>query len=90
MDSLKNATKLLESYVSDRKQQIKIGNVVSSWAEIKKGITHGSILVPFLFNVSIYDIFILYKKCDLYNFADDNTLLFHSPDFDKSINVLED
>ena len=43
MDSLKNATKLLESYVSDRKKQIKLGDVVSSWAEIKKGITQGSI-----------------------------------------------
>ena len=31
-----NATKLMESYLSGRKQQIKIGNVVSSWAEIQK------------------------------------------------------
>ena len=46
-DLSENAIKLLESYPSDRKQQIKIGNVVSSWVEIKKG----SILGPLLFNV---------------------------------------
>ena len=69
---------------------ISIGNIVSSLAGIKKSITQGSILGPFLFNVFIYDSFILFEKCDLYNFADDNTLSFHSPDFDKIINVLED
>lgn len=31
------ATKLIESYLSERKQQIKIGNAVSGWEEIKKG-----------------------------------------------------
>ena len=38
----------------------------------------------------LFMTFLFYKKCDLYNFAVDNTLSFHSPDFDKIINVLED
>ena len=78
-----NATKLMESYLSDRKQQIKIGNVVSSWAEIKKGVPQGSILGPLLFNVFINDIFYFIKNCDIYNYADDNTSSFHSPDLMK-------
>ena len=45
---IENATKLMQSYISDRKQQIKIGNVVSIWAEIKKGVSQGSVLGPFL------------------------------------------
>lgn len=84
-----NANKLIESYLSERKQQIKIGNVVSGWAEIKKGVPQGSILGPLLFNVFINDIFYFIKKCDLYNYADDNTLSFHSPNFNKIISVLE-
>ena len=28
--------------------------------------------------------FIFIKKCTLYNYADDNTLSFHTPDFDES------
>ena len=75
----------MESYLSDRKQQIKIGNVVSSWAEIKKGVPQSSIAGPFLFNVFINDIFHFIKNCDLYNYADDNTLSFHSPNFDEII-----
>ena len=35
----------------------------------------------------IYSIVI--KHCDLYNYADDNTLSFHSPNFDEVVNVLQ-
>ena len=82
------ATKLLLSYLSNRKQQIKIGNIVSTWANIQKGVPQGSILGPLLFNVFINDIFYFIKHCDLYNYADDNTLSFHSP-FDEVVNVLQ-
>ena len=39
---------LLTSYLPYRKQQIKIGSVVSSWANINKGVPQGSILGPLL------------------------------------------
>jgi hypothetical protein len=56
-----NATILLLSYLSNRKQQIKIGNIVSTWANIQKGVPQGSILGTLLFNVFINDIFYFYK-----------------------------
>jgi hypothetical protein len=42
-----------------------------------------------LFNVFINDIFLFIKDSSLYNYADDNTLSFVSPDFDLLISTLE-
>ena len=60
---------LLNSYLSGRKQQIKLNNIVSSWSVIKKGIPQGSILGPLLFNVFINDIFYFIEHGPLYNYA---------------------
>ena len=79
---------LLKSYLSDRKQRIKLNNIVSSWSEIKKGVPQGSILGPLLFNVFINDIFYFIEHGTLYNYADDNTISFSSPDFNRLIQVL--
>ena len=69
---------LLESYLSSRKQQIKINGILSSWSDIQKGVPQGSILGPLLFNVFINDIFYFVKKGTLYNYANDNTFVLWS------------
>jgi hypothetical protein len=71
---------LLKSYLSNRKQQIKVNSVLSDWADIQKGVPQDFILGPLLFNVFINDIFYFIKHSSLYNYADDNTLSFSSPD----------
>ena len=83
------AVNLLASYLSDRKQQVKIGNVTSKWADISKGVPQGSILGPLLFNVFINDIFYFIQKGTLYNYSDDNSLSFHSPNFDNLLHFLQ-
>ena len=83
------AVNLLASYLSDRKQQVKIGNVTSKWADISKGVPQGSILGPLLFNVFINDIFYFIQKGTLYNYADDNTLSIYSPNFDNLLHFLQ-
>ena len=59
----------LNSYLSDRSQQIRMGSNISGWENLTKG-------VPLLFNVFINDIFYIIDKCSLYNYADDNTLVY--------------
>ena len=68
--------KLIESYISDRSQQIRMGSNTNDLENLTKGVPQGSILGPLLFNVFINDKFYIVEKCSLYNYADDNTLAY--------------
>ena len=59
---LKSVT-LVHSYLTGRRQRVKIDHIYSSWEEILFGIPQGSILRPLLFKIFV---------CDLFNFMDDN------------------
>ena len=61
------------SYLSGRKQCVKIRNGFSLLKLILFEIPHGSILEPIFFNIFMNDIFFLLGS-DLHNFADDNTV----------------
>jgi retron-type reverse transcriptase len=80
---------LLRNYLTGRKQQIKLQEVLSSWADIQKGIPQGSILDPLLFNILINDIFYFIEYGTLYNYADDNTLTCVNDNYEKLIDILE-
>ena len=69
-----NAVKLIDSYLSDRSQQIRMGSYMSGWENLTKRVLRGSILGPLLFNLFINDIFYIIEKCSLYNYVNDNTL----------------
>ena len=64
----------MKSYLTNRKQCVKLGSIKSDFEAILKGVPQGSILGPFLFNIFINDIFHFVKSCSLYNYADDNTV----------------
>ena len=68
------ACKLLFSYLRGRKQRVKISNSRRSWTVLTKGVPQGSILGPLLFNNFMNDLFLFIEKCQLYNYADDNSL----------------
>jgi retron-type reverse transcriptase len=69
-----SALNLLDSYISDRKQCVKVGQHTSTFQNIFKGVPQGSILEPVLFNVFLNNIFGFVKHSTLYNYADDNTV----------------
>jgi hypothetical protein len=62
------------SYLSKRRQRVKLSGCVSEWLEMLKGVPQGSILGPILFNIFMNDIYASITQASLYNYADDNTL----------------
>ena len=70
----KNSLNLLADYLSGRKQKTKISSVFSEWSKIISGIPQGSILGPLSLNIFINDLFFFVVKCDICNFADNNTM----------------
>ena len=71
-----NACTLLMSYLSQRKQRVKIGRSRSYWGNLSHGVQQGFVLGPLIFNIFLNCVFyVLDKQCNLYNYADDNTLV---------------
>ena len=49
--------KLLHSYLTKRKQRVKLNGTYNSWSEIIFGVPQGSILGSLLFNIFLCDLF---------------------------------
>lgn len=70
----RNSLKLINNYLTNRKQRCKVGSSFSTWSNIEVGVPQGSVLGPLLFNVFLNDIFFEIKESSICNWADDNTL----------------
>ena len=82
----KEACELIRSYLTDRKQRVKVNSSRSDWQVMIRGIPQGSIAGPVIFNIFINDLFyVLEDLCSLYNYADDNKLAY----WDKCMNVIK-
>ena len=67
---------LLSSYLSDRTQAVRIGNILSPFKQINLGISQGSVLAPLLFVMYINDLSLLSDLFSVTLYADDSTLVF--------------
>ena len=65
------ALQWVESYLSDRKQQVKTESGVSEFINLKNGVPQGSILGPFLFTSMVLDIRQHINFASHHSYADD-------------------
>ena len=81
--------RLLQGYLCNRFQRSIINGSFSSWNEVITGVPQGSILGPLFFKIFLSDIFLFILKCQLCNYADDNTLYKSGKNMQKIKNDLE-
>ena len=83
------ALRLINDYLSNRKQRTKIDNTYSTWLDIIFGVQQGSILGPLLFNVFLVDLFFTVNDIDIASYVDDNTPYMIADNVDDLITSLE-
>ena len=80
-----NACELLKSYFCERKQRVKLGDKYSDWLGLSKGVPQCSLMCPFIFNIFSNDLLLLFeKKCHVFNYADDTSILCKHRDYDSA------
>jgi hypothetical protein len=65
------ASKLIESYLDERYEAIKINDQLSVYRKNASGVQQGSIAGPYLFNITVDDLKGIKTKSTIHRFADD-------------------
>ena len=78
------------SYITNRKQYVKVGNTESSLKTITCGVPQGSTLGPLLFLLYINDLPKSSKKLTFRIFADDTNMFYSSKDPEQLQSVINE
>ena len=82
-----NLLMYIYSYLSNRKQCVRINNVHSRFQYTISGVPQGSIVGPTLFNCFFNGFFYFSDKVSVHNFADDNSLSAFESNI-KNLNIV--
>ena len=69
-----DALRYMKSYLTNRKQRVRVNKTFGKWERITTGVVQCSILGPRLFNIFLKDLFLFVSNASLSNYADENTL----------------
>ena len=81
---------ILSSYLSNRKQRVKINNSLSSWTDLIQSIPQGSVLGPLSFNIYENYLFFTLKNIGVFQFTDDTTPYVYDERIDTELRLSEE
>ena len=82
------ASKLIQNYLSNRKQITKMNSSYSEWLEIIFWVPQGAIFGPLLLNIFLADLFFIVDDIEIASYADDSTPYVISKDIEEVIQSL--
>ena len=83
------ALALINDYLTNRQQRVKVNGSFSSWKELPRGVPQGSVLGPLLFKIYINDLLLFIQSSDICNYADDTTIYACDKNLENITNKLE-
>ena len=83
------ALTLINDYLTNRQQRVKVNGSFSSWKDLTRGVPQGSVLDPLLFNIYINDLLLFIQNADICNYADDTTIYACDKSLDTITHKLE-